>query len=241
VGGFLQSPRTGAEYYHKGVAVLDYTTLSGAQGAAQVAWDGLWTGVNVQTFNKAFIAGAPICVMAVYNDNLHRNELWELTAEQGEDVGESTSQIPPAWVELRTLSCEKPFSQKKLLGLNLFLTDLRGNVEGQVYYRQDGDTCWAPWTQSSNSSLNFEVCAVTESTPNPGETNPAAEGMLRALPQRRYIRIGQPLRQCDTITTADAALFFETQLKIEWTGLMVIDKIELMALEQIQEMRGGCR
>lgn len=239
-GGFMQSPRTGAEYYHKGLSVMDYTTLSGAQGATQAAWDGVWTGLNTQMINKAYLSGAPKCILSVYNDNLHRNEFWEITTKQGKDVGEFGESLPTCWVETASMSCQKPFSQKRLQRLSLFLHDIRGNVIGNIYYRNDGDQCWTPWQQSPNQEAQLDICANAETNPT-SETKEAVDGMQQALPQRRLVRVGQPQRACEVTTSADSRLFYETQVKFEWTGLLTLDKLELMAIEQIQDTRGGCR
>lgn len=241
-GGFVQSQETGPEYYHRGLAVLDYTSLSGAQGFSQPAWDGIWTGLNIQSIHKAYISDQPRAIMAVYNDNLHRNELWEVTQFAGPDVGEFTETIAPAWVEFAASDCRKPFSEKKLRRLSLWLTGLRGEIESNIWFRNDGDICWVPWklTDEDTGSPQFEICA-TVTTPQHDETNPNFEGLIQSPDQRRVVRLGSPLAGCDPQNTKDARLFFRTQLKIGWTGIMTIDKIQLEADEVVEDRRGGCR
>ena len=242
-GGFVQSLETGASYYHKGIAVLDYTSMSGAVGTSQLAWDGVWTGLNVQTLNKAFVSGKPRCIMGVYNERMHRNEIWEVMSGPGPDVGEFTTQYPPSWVEFASLDCKKPFSKKKLLGLNIYLSGIRGNIEGSIWYRNDNDVCWYPWKlrdEDESDDVNFEICAEV-TTPPGEETNPAWEGLIQQPAQRRTIRLGQPIFECDPQTTEDARLFYFTQLKIAWTGRLTIDRLQIAAPEEIEEMRGGCR
>lgn len=238
--GFIYSLRTGAEFYHKGLAVLDYTTLSGAGGETSASWDGLWTGLNTQTIQKAYIDDEARCFITHYNDQIHRNEIWEIHRTSGADKSGELELFPKCWVELASMSCNNEFSQKKLLGLDIHLTDLRGNFDGEVYFRNDGDPCWRTWINNSSGENKFEVCATT-STDLVSETSPLAEGITQNLPQRRLIKIGQPpFFICEPTTNADGRLFFETQLKLEWTGIAVWDKIKLMALEQIEDMRGGC-
>lgn len=240
--GFMYSARNGAEYYHKGLAVLDYTSLSGASGESYPAWDGLWTGLNVQSIQKAYINDESRCFITHYNTILNNNEIWELTKDFGPDVSGELEIYPTSWVELKSMTCgdDKEFSQKKLLGLDIYLTDLRGNFSGKIYYRNDSDPCWREWMNDSTVGGNFEVCATTSSE-LVNETNPLSEGITQNLPQRRLLKIGQPpFFVCEPTTNADGRLFYETQLKIEWTGIATWDKIKLMALEQIEDMRGGC-
>ena len=247
-GGFVQSQETGSEYYHKGLAVLDYTTLSGAQGVTQPAWDGLWTGLNIQSVRKIHSADKSRTIIAVYNDKLHRNELWELTKESGPDVGEFSTQYAPASVEFSALEFSngrqsgggrEAFSKKKLLGISLFLTGIKGNTDGSIFFRNDGDVCWYPW-KLSDSDSQFSICAETSTLPG-GETNPNFEGEIQSPAQRRNIRIGQPQFECESQTLADHRLFYYTQIKINWTGMMTIDRLQVTALEEIEDMRGGCR
>lgn len=240
--GFIYSTRTGAEYYHKGLAVLDYTSLSGASGEFYPAWDGLWTGLNIQTIQKAYVDDEIRCFITHYNDQIHRNEIWEVEKEQGPDTSGELELYPESWVELKAMACgdDKEFSQKKLLGLDLYITDLRGNFNAEIYYRNDGDPCWQSWIVDSTGANGFEVCA-SSSSDLVSETSSLADGISQNLPQRRILKIGQPpFFVCDPTSNADGRLFYETQLKIKWTGIATWDKIKLMALEQIEDMRGGC-
>jgi hypothetical protein len=240
--GFMYAQKNGAEFYHKGLAVLDYTSLSGASGEFYPAWDGLWTGLNVQSIQKAYISDEARCFITHYNTILNQNEIWELHKEQGPDTSGEQELYPTAFVELKTMTCgeDKEFSLKKILGLDVYLSDLKGNFTGKIYYRNDGDPCWREWISNSSGTNSFEVCAVTNSEII-GETDPSVEGITQKLPQRRLLKIGQPpFFVCEPTTNADGRLFYETQLKIEWTGIATWDKIKLMALEQIEDMRGGC-
>jgi hypothetical protein len=238
--GFIRSQETGTEYYHRGIAALDYTSISGAWGNTQIAWDGVWTGLNVQTIRKAVVDDRQRVFLSVYNDVLFRNEIWEITTEEGPDVGEFVTGYPPAWVELSAQDCKKPFSKKRLLGLNLWLSGIRGNIEGRVYYRHDNDSCWTPWAMREElDEPQFELCANTAQAGD--ETNPTDSGTIVNLPQRRTVRIGQPLFECNQQTTEDGRLFYTTQLKIQWIGQMTIDRLQLAATEEIEDMRGGCR
>jgi hypothetical protein len=247
-GGFIYSQKTGAEFYHRGLAVLDYTTLSGAGGETSASWDGIWTGLNTQSILKAQINNKNRCFVTHYNNELNRNEIWEITKEQGPDLPEgyevSDLKYPECWIELATMDCDTPFAQKKLLGLDVYLSNIKGSFNASVYYRNDGDPCWREWSEASTSGGTFEVCASTNLN-DVGETNPNSQNLIQPLSQHRVVKIGQPgLRsvdyECEIITAADTRLFYETQIKISWTGIATWDKIKLMALEQIEDMRGGC-
>lgn len=247
-GGFIYSQKTGAEYYHRGLAVLDYTTLSGAGGETSAAWDGIWTGLNTQSILKARRNNQNRCFVTHYNTELNRNEIWEITKEQGPDLPEgyevSDLKYPECWIELATMDCDKPFAQKKLLGLDFYVSNLKGSLNASVYYRNDGDPCWKIWSEAQESGGTFEVCASTNLN-DVGETNPNTQGLTQPLSQHRVIKIGQPGSrsvdyECYNVTAADTRLFYETQIKISWTGIATWDKIRLMALEQIEDMRGGC-
>lgn len=235
VGGVLQSAKTGAEYYHRGIAVLDYTTLSGAGGAAQAAWDGIWTGLNVQTMLKQ----ESRTFATVYNEVLFRNEVWEITSKSGPDVSEFGTTQQTCWVELASMQFESPFELKLLQALTIFFHEISGNVEGRIHYRCDGDSCWRLWRQNARDK-QFEICATAAVDPV-GETNPFSDGLTQSLKQRRRVRLGQPINETEVQTNHNAKLCYEAQLRIEWTGQLTIDKVDLEAIPQDQDIRGGVR
>jgi hypothetical protein len=246
--GFIYSQKTGTEFYAKGLAVLDYTTLSGAGGETSAAWDGIWTGLNPQVILKAEVNNKTRCFVTHYNEELYRNEIWEITRSQGPDLPENydpeDEKYPDSWIELASMDCDSPFAQKKLLGLDIYLANIKGTFNSTLYYRSDGDPCWNQWSEATESGGTFEVCASANLN-DINETLASSQGALQPLSQHRIIKIGQPGSKttpyvCDPTTAADNRLFYETQLKISWTGIATWDKIKLMALEQIDDMRGGC-
>lgn len=244
-GGVLLSSKTGAEYYHRGIVALDYTTISGAGGETYPAWEGLWTGLNVQSIVKAEVGNRPRCFVTHYNEVLDRNEIWEITRNTGADLPEGydieNPQYPESFIELRSMDCDKPFNLKRLLGLDLFLGYMQSVVKTWVYYRSDGDPCWLDWTYrgETSNSTTAEVCAIVN--PNQvSETSPFSDELSQSRPQGRILKLGQPYINCKSTTAQDGRLFYETQLKIKWTGIVTWDKIRLMAMEQIEDMRGRC-
>lgn len=244
-GGVVLSSKTGAEYYHRGLAVLDYTTISGSSGETYAAWEGLWTGLNIQSIVKAEVGNRPRCFVTHYNELLDRNEIWEITRDTGADLPEGYDTenplYPESYVELAAMDCEKPFNLKRLLGLDTFLGNMQSVVKVWVYYRSDGDPCWADWTYrgENSTSTTAEVCAIVN--PNQvSETSPFSDGLSQSRPQGRILKLGQPYINCKSTTAQDGRLFYETQLKIKWTGIVTWDKIRLMAMEQIEDMRGRC-
>jgi hypothetical protein len=241
-GGTVRSEKTGSEFYHRGLTALDYTTLSGAGGETSAAWEGLWTGLNTQSIVKAEVGNKLRCFVTHYNDVLDRNEIWEITKEVGPDLPEGYDEenpiYPEAYVELSAMDCDKEFNLKRLLGLNLFLSNIRSNLKVSVYYRNDGDPCWINWTDSEDD-ITAEICALVDESQG-SETNPSSRNVEVARPQGRLLRIGQPFFNCQNLTDEDSRLFYETQLKIKWTGIATIDKVRLMTMELIEDMRGRC-
>jgi len=244
-GGVVLSSKTGTEFYHRGIAVLDYTSISGAGGETYPAWDGLWTGLNVQSIVKAEVGDRPRCFVTHYNEVLDRNEVWEITRRSGADLPEGydieNPIYPESYVELKSMACGNTFTLKRLLGLDLFLGDMRSVVKVWVYYRSDGDPCWADWTfrGGNTDATTAEVCAIVN--PNQvSETSPFSDGLSQSRPQGRILKLGGPYINCKSTSAQDGRLFYETQIKIKWTGLVTWDKIRLMALEQIEDMRGRC-
>jgi hypothetical protein len=238
--GWIWSQKTGAEYYHKGLAVLDYTTLSGAGGETSAAWDGIWTGLNPQCILKSRIANKTRCFITHYNEKEHRNEIWEIMRTQGLDTqADGDTRYPECWIELASMDCGKPFSLKRLGGVDLFMTQLSGELTADIFYRNDGSIDWRSWSDPNKGST-VDLCA--SSTLNPiGETDSEVQGVTQFLPQHRIYKVPQPSQYvCNRLTSHDSRLFYETQIKIRWQGLVTWDKVKLMAFELIETARGNC-
>lgn len=233
-GSYLQSVENGAEIFHKGVAVLDFTSTSTVGGKSSAAWDGVWCGIDFQQIVSGFFDGQVRCFSFVYG-GVGQNQIWELTSEGGQDTpveGEST----PIQCQLETRAYDfgNEFGKKRLRRFDLWLADIRGKVDMEIFYKMDGRSCWNPWPP------NWSRCATVSGTILP-ETNQNVDGLLQDHPQvRTQITQPMPPKICETVQGGFTNLGYETQIRFVWTGEVVIEKAQIIADDVVEATLAKC-
>lgn len=226
---------SGTEIYHKGVVVLDFNSTSGVGGKATPAWDGVWCGVDFQQIASGYFDGTPACYAFVYGGP-GDNQVWELTTDyEGGDEPLDGDPTPIQWqLETRSYDFQKPYNRKRLLRLDTWLSDLRGEAEMEIFYRLDGRSCWTPWTPT------WKRCA-TISDPLLLETNPNVEGILQNRPQvRTQITQPKPPNVCEAVQGGFTNCGFEVQIRYVGTGRVTLDKGVIWAEDLVEKALATC-
>lgn len=233
-GSYVTGENAGAEIYHKGLAVLDFNSTSTVGGKSSPAWDGVWTGLNFQQLGSGFFNGQEKAYSFVYGGP-GQNQIWEITEEVGEDLPAGIARTTIAGVlETRSYDFGMQFNKKKLRRLDIWLSDLTGDVEMKVFYKMDGASCWIPWNPS------WKRCA-TISTVLIGETNKNVDGLLQNRPQiRTQITQPTPPAGCDKINGGQSRMGFEVQIRLEFTGIVTIEKLVITADDVVESPLARC-
>lgn len=236
---FEARPGGGTNIFHRGIVVLDFTTLSGAGGKSSAAWDGVWGGLNFQAIGSGLYDGKNRAFAAVLGNN-NKNEIWEFSEEYGEDTPVTGDPTPiQCALETKAFDFRSEFELKKLLRFDIWVVNIFGTITFKVFYRNDGETCWTPWYLNSDG-LSFERCSTTPSNIVP-ETSSNSDGLIQARPGiRPQITLPQPSFNCNIETAFDSRNFFDTQLRFEWTGNLQIDKYRIMALTLFEKPQASC-
>ena len=235
---FAARPGGGTDIYHRGLVVLDFTTLSGAGGKSSAAWDGVWTGLQIQSLGTGIYQGSTRCYASVYGDDF-KNYIWRITADDGADEPLDQDPTPiQCAVETKSFSFNSEYDLKELLRFDIWISALIGSASFRVYYRNDSESCWTPWFLGSDGN-SFTRC---NSVGNPlAETNPNSDGLSQARPgMRPQITLPTPTFGCNPETSKDQRGFFETQLRIEWTGNVTLDKYRLLARQLYENQKATC-
>jgi len=142
---------------HRGFGVFDFNSMSKPDTEFTPIWDGLWTGLNTTQIIAGNINRTPRCFAFVLNPNTLENELWELYpwAMYDYTLTSSGDRIQSA-VETRGYDFESPWSLKKLVRADLWISGFEGTTSVNFLYRPDGASCWTPWH-------SFEICAQNQS------------------------------------------------------------------------------
>ena len=231
---YIESIESGSEIFHKAVAVLDFNSTSTVGGKSSAAWDGIWSGINFQQIVSGFFDGQVRCFSFVYG-GVGDNQIWEITSDFDDDqaVGQDPTPIQ-CQLETKSYSFDQQFNKKKLRRLDIWISDLRGKVDFEAYYRFDGRSCWTAWPPK------WSRCATVASFILP-ETNENVEDLLQNLPQvRNQITHPLPPNVCEATQGGFTHTGFEVQLRLVWSGKMTIDKALILADEVVESTRATC-
>jgi hypothetical protein len=141
---------------HQGIVVLDFDLMSSLQDklkeTAVPAWEGMYEpGLTLQLCEEEF-GGLQRAFAALWFPETKTIEIWEPTSYAKSD--NDGSRIPML-IETPAYNWNTPFAEKELETMQLWLDEIVGTVDFQVWFRQDADPCWHAWTA-------FRICTQAQ-------------------------------------------------------------------------------
>lgn len=217
--------------YHKGVVVLDFIPVTSLAGPEQPCWDGLWTGLDILQVRTIESQGVQHCFAAVLGvasaDGIRRIELWELQRDGGADekadgteVRVSRSMESPQ-LDFSPSSASR-MEMKLLEGADLWIDDLAGVVDFNLYYRPDQYPCWFLWK-------SWKVCAKDRRCAGDVAGRCVAGGMSL---QRQYrARMGAQRPPSDVVgfVGLPSRVGYVFQFRLEIVGDCKVTAVRLLA------------
>lgn len=211
------NPGFGYHRYCRGMVVFDADNMSNASREGTPVWHGQWTGIRPWAFAQGTIQSTNRCFAFSY-DRDGKNRLYEFTLATGDDVFETQPRKIQAYyttamlgqVEARTSA----FAPKRLNGGAIEFSGVLNQAEFSVLYRPDGSPCWIELDEG-----------------NPGcECPPIAQASCSIVSApwwgRKYFEQIKP-NVCVPGSVNQAWLFHHCQLKVETTGTLVIDRLNI--------------
>lgn len=199
--------------YHRGLIALDFDVISSMRDKAPPVYDGLWTGLQVLQILAGTFDGVQKCYAFVLTGQ-GVIELWEVGKRT--EVLLDANTIPTLWsIETGALFKKESqggiFREKKLVDGELFVDDVRGRVDFQVFFRADQNACWTEWHR-------WSICADTTTC----ETLDPVTGCLamteknpQSFPRMGF---GTPPSGCDEVSNTPLNQGHTFQLKIQVQG-----------------------
>lgn len=211
---------------------LDFAPLSTMGGKSQPAYNGKWNGLRfVKLVGGKF--GGKNRAFAICTDEDGSNQLWEFessVAGQREDTQvactDGTATVDPypvqSLIEYPRRNFGNPKQRKLLSRCDVWLSDVSGEVELEVYWRADNWQKWLLWDEAA-------TCAkVTD----PSTDTPHVWKNLRnqERPQFKTFTIPDTINE---LVGYAAAVGFEFQVRLVWRGQCRIHRVMLHA--QLQD------
>jgi hypothetical protein len=204
--------------YHQGVIALNTDLITTVREKQPPAYDGVWPGMNLFSQVTGQFSAVERCYQFVYNSVLQTLELWELMPESAGDVnnqsavpivGDNGTQAIEWWFESPVLFRETDPAKrtfKRLVNGEIFVTDLVGQVDFQVFWKPDLYPCWQPW-------IAWSECAAQNTGAPTDNTKPQF---------RPRMGLGTPSSTpCDPSTNRPLNEGYFFQIKIVVTGQCV--------------------
>lgn len=200
--------------YHRGLIALDFDTISSMRGKKPPAYDGLWTGLQVlQILSGRFNNQERAYAFVLTGQGII--ELWELT-KRTELLADNNGTTPTLWsIETGALFKGQQqgglFVEKQLVDGELFVDDVRGRVDFQVYFRADNTSCWTEWHR-------WSICADTRTCADPEAIGGCAT-MVEKQPQSfPRMGFGTPPSTCNPVSQKQYRNGRTFQIKVQVQG-----------------------
>jgi hypothetical protein len=214
----------GLHRYHRGMIALDLDQSASPLPDAQLSfrWNGLWTGIRPTQMVSALIAGQKRG-FAFSFDKDNRNRLYEVTSEQTDDFGPNgVRQIESFFTtgryDFNRSGATNKFLRKKITGGEMWMSEIKGEVESYAEFRADSNPCWSEL--KVRTKFGCDPCSpiARECVPQRGGNR-----------YKRYKFNTPDPSECNDLAGIPSVEGSEFQIKINLTGSATIDRVRLMA------------
>lgn len=203
--------------WHRGLVALDFNLLSSLRGRTSPAWEGIWSGLRVLQMVTGTINNVPRCFIYALNDS-NEIEIWEMDSEATMD----NNAVPIRWTSTTpSYNHGDGFNLKRLETGELFVDDVRGQVDITAQYRSDQNPCWRDWDSFSFCAKNTD-CGPFDCT-----------GPQSYREQfRSKLKLHAPTDEFDEINGRKYRTGYEFQAKLEVVGHCRIKQLRVLAIPE---------
>jgi len=214
----------GLNRYHRGMVVLDLDQSSSPAPDAQLSfrWNGIWTGIRPTQLLTALIQGEKRGFGFSFDAD-NKNRLYEFTISQGDDYGPNGSrQIESFFTtgryDFNRSGATNKFLRKKITGGEMWMSEIKGEVDSYVDFRADSNPCWSQLKVPTTFGCNPCSPVVTECFPQRGGNR-----------YKRYKFNTPDPSECNDLAGIPSVEGSEFQIKVNLTGSATVDRVRLMA------------
>jgi hypothetical protein len=214
----------GLNRYHRGMVVLDLDQSSSPAPDAQLSfrWNGIWTGFRPTQLLTALIQGEKRGFGFSF-DKDNKNRLYEFTTAQGDDYGPNgirqiESFFTTGRYDFNRSGATNKFLRKKITGGEMWMSEIKGEVDSYVDFRADSNPCWSELKVPTTFGCNPCSPKVTECVPQKGGNR-----------YKRYKFNTPDPSECNDLAGIPSVEGSEFQIKVNLTGAATVDRVRLMA------------
>lgn len=209
---------------HRAIVPLNFDNISTLETQLPPVWEGMYEGLPVMQFCGADWGGRQRAFMTIWSETERNMQLWEISDAERFDGDDNRVRW---YVEFPAFTWGDEFEMKKLVSAEIWIDRIFGEVEYQLDYRPDSDTCWYPWHK-------WKLCTARDSCEdvhNPSCIYPRNFGES----YRQTITIPIPPEACQSVMGRPAYIGFQFQPRLRVHGFCRIRGILLKAQRVDQE------
>jgi hypothetical protein len=214
----------GLNRYHRGMVVLDLDQSSTPAPDAQLQfrWNGVWTGIRPTQLLTALIQSEKRGFGFSFDAD-NKNRLYEFTIAQGDDYGPNgTRQIESFFTtgryDFNRSGATNKFLRKKITGGEMWMSEIKGEVDSYVDFRADSNPCWSELKVPTTFGCDPCSPKVTECFPQQGGNR-----------YKRYKFNTPDPSECNDLAGIPSVEGSEFQIRVTLTGAATVDRVRLMA------------
>lgn len=210
---------------HAGLGVLDFDPTSSMFNRSNPNWDGIWTGLRILQILTTGSDNSRCFVFTLSNTN--KIQLWELSRS---DTYDNLSTRIEGIIETPAYGFDTlGFNLRQLMTGDLWLTNIRGNVDLTIKYRPDTDPNWSDWATIPICSLSSDCTTAACGEPS----TPAPQ-------YRARLQLPEPSSSCDTLNDKPTNLGYRFSIRLETTGAFTLQQLRLTAHDLPENVVGSC-
>jgi hypothetical protein len=196
--------------YHRGLGVLDFNLISSMKSKSPPVYEGIWTGFQPILLFKGDIGGKERAFSWARNA-AGLNELWEFDRVSGFD---NTNARVPSFIESRSMfgrePSASPMSWKRIESVEIWVDDIRGEVDFTLYYKPDQYPCWVEWGRPQSVCSEYQTCA--------GDDALCTIPSVKRPTFKTRLNFGQPPDGDMAVDDKPSRVGYEFQTRLDWTG-----------------------
>lgn len=209
---------------HKALIPLNFDVISSFEQNLPPVWEGMYEGLNILEVSQGDFGGRERAFAWVWSDELNQYQIWELTDSSRFDYAAQGNAIRRVqwYAEFPAFTFKSEFDLKRLVGAELWIDKIFGDVEFTIEYRPDGDPCWYQWHK-------WKLCTAkntceTVHAPSCYPVVPLRESF------RQTVTLPEPKDVCEAVSGRPANIGYQFQPKLTIKGWCRIRGIMLHAL-----------
>lgn len=216
---------------HRDLIALDFAPVSTMQGQSPPAYNGTWQGVDwTKLVSGEF--NRQVRAFGLSSDLDGVNRLWEFETDSLEDISytdgtatgggtiltDGTAFGIEGFIEYPRVDFGEPKRRKRLARCDVWLSNISGEVQLEVYWRPDNTQKWTKWDSTAQ-------CAIMT---DPATATPHVWKNL--LPEQRpLVKSFSIPDTIDEVTTYALSVGAGFQIRLAWKGSLRIERTVLWA------------